>query len=137
MSELIKVIILILLVLISIIIDVNTTYKNCIEDKFYDIFPIIFIHRVVCIFMYFGWIFNDKNVLIIYIVFMVGILIHWYTNKWKCFLTEQESEICNFHRGRYYDPIFKNLGPTAATIIANILKALIYCIVIYKIFKKA
>ena len=134
MSELIKVIILILLVLIVTIIDVNTTYKDCINDKFYDIFPIIFLHRIICIFMYFGWIFNDKRVLIIYFLFMIGILIHWATNNWKCFLSEQESEICDFPKGRYYDPLFKALGPKVATIVSSVLKILIYCIVFYKIF---
>ena len=134
MSELIKIIILILLVIISVIIDVNTTYKDCVNEKFYEIFPIIFLHRIVCILMYFGWIFNDKKFLIFYFILMIGILIHWFTNNWKCFLAEHESEICDFPKNRYYDPLFKSLGPKNATIIASILKVLIYSIVIYKIF---
>ena len=87
-------------------------------------------------FIYVGWIFDNKMILIFYLVFEVIIILHWITNHWKCCLTQYENKVCNFDKKEKYDYVFKIMNNKTAIILALTIKAIILCYVIYKLFFK-
>jgi hypothetical protein len=99
--------ILILVYILAVCLDITYTYKKCIYKNGYKILPAILLHRLITIFMYFGWLFNNKIVLAVYILMLLTIIIHWFTNDWKCLITQYENYICDYPLNRKYD-IFGN-----------------------------
>lgn len=95
--------ILILLYILAVCLDITYIYKNCIYKNGYKILPAILLHRLITIFMYFGWLFNNKIILFVYILLLSTIIIHWITNDWKCLITEYENYICDYPLNRKYD----------------------------------
>ena len=117
------------------VIDARTKYKKCIKEH-PRIIPELLLHRLIGTFIYLGWIFNNKIVLIFYLLFELGILLHWCTNHFKCCLTENENKICKFDKKERYDYVFRMFSDKTAVRIAIIAKAIIVLYVIYKIFYK-
>ena len=128
-----KALILFILFLILSFIDILTKYKKCVKDQ-PKIIPEIFLHRAISVFFYFGWIFNNKVILIFYLIGAFIILIHWFTNKFECVLTQYENKICNFRDDTRYDYIFRIFNYKTSVIITIILEILILFIIFYKLF---
>jgi hypothetical protein len=130
-----KAIIVFILFIILSIIDILTKYKNCVSCK-PSIIPEILLHRFINVFMYTGWIFDNKVILVFYLITLLLLIIHWMLNNGKCILTKYENIVCNFPEDSRYDYIFRIFDDKTASIITIILKTIIFSIVIYKIFKK-
>ena len=107
-----------------------TKYNKCIENKPTIILPIIILHRFIWVIGYFGWIFNNKTILKIYLVFTVIILFHWFTNDWKCMLTQIENKTCDFPINTEYDYFFMFFPDL---YIVSLIKLICYSIVILKL----
>lgn len=103
MNDIILLKILIVVYILCVSLDMIYTYKNCIYKNGVKIIPAILLHRLLTIFMYFGWLFNNKIVSIVYILILLTIIVHWLTNDWKCILTEYENYICDYPLNRKYD----------------------------------
>ena len=136
-SDPIKLCILFILSLSLSVIDINNKYKNCVESvEIYKIIPTILAHRFISVFVYFGWLFDNKVILISYVAFLILLLLHWVTNDWKCIITEYENEICNFPDDTVYDPTFNILGNSDfAGYIYTIINITLGVLAIYKILK--
>jgi hypothetical protein len=135
MDEFTKVIIMMVVYIITLMFDINTKYKKCIENNPKVIFSLC-LHRFISIFMYFGWIFNNKVILVIYILIFLILLIHWVTNDWKCILTQYENKKCGFSRKQNYDFVYKLFQKDIAAIVGIIFKIIVLIIVFYKLFKQ-
>lgn len=122
-----------MLMIILTIVDINIRYKECIKKDMWKIVPTMLLHRIIMIFIYFGWLFNDKRILKFYLIFFGVIVIHWLTNNFRCFLTQYEQKVCDFPKDQYYDYFYQIFEKHTATIIANFLKFSIACIVVYKL----
>ena len=96
MKELEKVTILIYLFILELSLDLvsNKCYQKLeyIDKLKFDV--ILLIHHAVSIFAQFGWIFNNKKILIFYIIQNCIVLLHWLTNKGKCFITTMINKLC-------------------------------------------
>ena len=92
-----------------IIYDIRVTYNNCLKRNL-SIIPPIVLHRIISVFMYTGWLYENEILLWVYLVFILCILLHWGTNKSKCILTQIENAICNFPPSRKYDLFYKLFG---------------------------
>ena len=128
-----KALILFIISIILTFIDLFTKYKKCAHDE-PKIIPELFLHRAINIFVYFGWIFDNKIVLIFYLLFELCVVIHWFTNNFNCFLAEYENKVCKFDKNTRYDYIFRFFKLRTATVITITLKILVLFIVYYKLF---
>lgn len=129
-AEQLKLIILGILYLILLLIDFNTTYKNCAR-KVSILLPI---HRIIWIFSYFGWIFNSKIILWSFIVVNIMLFIHWMTNRWRCIVTELENEKCGFDRDTRSDYIYVWMkNDKKATIVAGTIRVILIWITLKKL----
>jgi hypothetical protein len=90
--------IIIILGCIFFIIDV-CTFSYCNKKAY----PILLIHHIINIFAQFGFLFNDKTLLTIYVFAPILTMIHWKTNNNKCVLTQIVNEMCG------YDMYFRDI----------------------------
>jgi hypothetical protein len=70
---------------------------------------ILYFHHFINIFANFGWLSNDRIILITYLLAPIIVLIHWNTNNNKCILTQMHNEICHQHEDKAFDDIFNLL----------------------------
>lgn len=129
-----KALILFCIFIILSIIDCITKYRKCVISQ-PKIIPEILLHRLINVFVYFAWLFNNKIILIFYILFAIGLVIHWYTNNWQCILTTYENKVCKFDKDSRYDYIFRIFNHNIATIITVIIKIIILIIIFWKLLK--
>ena len=105
----------------------------------------LLIHQMLEIFYSFGWLFNDKIILIFYLIYPFIIFFHWYTNDCQCILTQIESRICDFDDTQY-DGLYEMIGLKKFSIWNNYLYYfylficyfIAFCklLIIYKVIKK-
>ena len=79
-----------------------TRFKTCLCEKF-EILPILLIHRFIWVLMFFGWMFNDKSILVSYVIFLMLLRVHWIFNNNECVVTQIERNICQFPEDSYSD----------------------------------
>ena len=142
-----NILILIILIIISLCIffvDINSQItKKCLrknKDIKFKILVLTILHHFLQIFANFGWLFNNKIILIIYVTLPIILLIHWENNKQKCKLTQIFNEICNLKDNRKFNDIYYYLGFKKYDIFNNYLHHIYLLIVIliafYKLFYK-
>ena len=121
-----------IIVIVSLVIDFRGKYKKCISDNPKESIPIIIFHRIIHNFVYFGWLFNNKIILYIYLLLILILLIHWATNEWKCCLTQYENEICDFPENTQYDVLLQHLRGNTKKFAAIATKLIMLSITIIK-----
>lgn len=141
-------VVLIILSFIFFIIHTHTKkISECIKkqnDK-KKIIVTLLIHQMLEIFYSFGWLFNDKIILILYVIYPFIIFFHWYTNDCKCILTQIESRICDSDDTRFVG-LYEMIGLTKFSIWNNYLYyfflficyfiAFYKLLIIYKVIKQ-
>ena len=109
--------------------------KNCFKKKsFFTILQILslqYIHHFIAIFMSLGWLFNNKYVLIFYILFIYGIFIHWIVNDGICFLTLIYNRICGYNDKKVFNEIAGIIGLKKYKIYTKYISYLL--IIIYSL----
>jgi len=118
--------------LLSVIIDVFTRIKFCKNVNIKSI-SLILTHRFFYIFMYFGWIFNNKIILIFYILTLIFINVYWYLNQNICDITQIENDICEYEKYKNFDYLYMLFEPKTADIIMKSLLSLFFLISVVKI----
>jgi len=94
---------------ITSIFDMFTRFKNCLRGKKIEIIPILFFSQTfvgIFILLFFGWMFDDKMILSVYLIFILSLQTHWIFNKNQCFITQIERNICNLSENSYGDYLF-------------------------------
>jgi hypothetical protein len=139
-TEVNKFYILILLFLAQFTLDINTNKcinrtddeldKQITDSDKYKIITILFLHHAISVFTNFGWIFNNRTILKIYLLFPVLAILHWVTNDDKCFLTEMVNKICGYKQYKVFNDFtyFLKIKP-----ILPLIKVLGIIIALYKI----
>jgi hypothetical protein len=110
----------------------NYKYKNC-KNNFFTIF-ILLIHHLYVSFLYFGWIFKDKNILILYIFIIFITIISQSVNENKCPSTLYVNINCNMPKMKQFRDIlhFSNVK-TKKTY--NLIILTCFLIAFYKLSK--
>jgi hypothetical protein len=137
MSFLYKIIILgVLSYMIDILTSPQEYYNKCINN--HNFHTKLMIHHIMVIFIFFGWLSNNKYILYIYVFIPIVLLVHWKQNNNRCVLTETVNTMCGLDKDdhirdfiyflgikktKYYDPLYKTF------------LVLIFFFVIFKIFK--
>lgn len=132
---------IILLGILSYLLDISTApkryYSKCINKTKFHLK--LLLHHTIVMFIFFGWLSNNKYLLIIYVFIPFILIIHWKTNNNRCVMTEDVNNMCGldkdeyirdflyiigFKKTKYYDPVYK------------IFLLFTLGVVIYKLYKK-
>jgi len=70
----------------------------------------LFLHHVLAVYLYFGWLAPTKGYLEIYVILVLVVVFHWMTNNQKCILTQIINWYCVYDDGEYFHDIFWFLG---------------------------
>ena len=123
--------------IISFIADIysgkNKLYKNC-KDHSYTL-TILFLHHLISSFMYFGWISNNKKILIFHIFMITIVLLFQLNNKLRCPLTDIVNNNCNITRGNYLRDFlyFSNIKKNNLYPVYIFFSFLISCVKLYNL----
>jgi hypothetical protein len=89
--------------LISFICDIcsgkDKLYNNCKQPS--HTFLLLFLHHIYASFIYFGWLSNHKNILILHLVSILITMLLQYNNDMRCPSTEMVNVNCNINRNNY------------------------------------
>ena len=131
---------IILLGFLSYLADISTApknyYKKCINKVNFNLR--LLVHHIIIMFIFFGWLSNNKYLLVLYTFIPFVLIIHWKINNNRCVMTEDINSMCGldkdeyvrdflyligFKKSKYYDPFYKTF----------LLFTFVY--VIYKLYK--
>ena len=136
MNDSINLAILICIFFIMLTLDIATTKSKCVNSNVTrpEILKVIIFHHIIGTFLHFGWIFNDPKILIVYVVFMIGVLIHWFTNDMNCKLVQIENTICGIEENKKLNSLYRLINnEKIANYIYVIVAIILICIAVGKI----
>ena len=67
-------------------------------------------HHTFSIFGFFGWMFNNKIILSIYVMALVGMVIQWKLNNNECLATQGVSNLSGNKNYKKFNDIYKIIG---------------------------
>ena len=138
--------IMIILFIIAFLIFLYDSYlgenKDCLKEKpsftYIQILCLQYIHHFIALFITLGWLFNNKNILLFYILFIICVVIHWKTNDDKCFLTVIYNRLCGYDDRKLFNEFTGIIGLKKYKLwtdyITYVLMILYILIALYKIF---
>ena len=89
--------------IVSFIADIysgkNKLYKNC-KNPYYTL-TILLIHHLYAAFIYFGWLSNHKNILILHLITVIIAIFLQINNEMRCPSTDIVNNNCNITRVSY------------------------------------
>jgi hypothetical protein len=97
---------LIFLFILAYFLDLYTTKCTINKQVLWNLTK----HHLFNTFLTFGFIINNKTLLKIYIIVVIGTLIHWYTNEDKCYLTQELNKLCGYPEDEKFHDLFYFLG---------------------------
>lgn len=132
MKDFSKFLILVVIFIFTTIYDTQTRFKMCLQTNTSEILPILLFHRMLWVFLFFGWVFLNKYILVIYLLFNISLQIHWLYNSNECIITQIERKICNFPANSYSD-YFYNLFQNNISLYYGLIQVVFCGIVVYKL----
>lgn len=97
------------LTLISFLIDVFTNpcfYKITPSLRAFGMLEFLYLHHLLAVILYFGWLSPSKIFLGFYILLVIIIIFHWMTNNQKCILTQIINRYCNYDDNERFHDLF-------------------------------
>jgi len=119
MNELDKFKLITILTVLQFTLDIKKKFKTCKNLNPYLLF-ILIIHHIISVFLHFGWIFDNKIMLKLYIATVISVIGHQNMNNGKCFLTQIENKICEFKTYHSFTDFYYWLGLKDKPIYHNI-----------------
>ena len=126
--------ILLFVYLLCVLLDIIYTYKKCIYKNGLKILPAIFLHRLISIFIYFGWLSNHKKILIFHIFVTIIAVLLQLNNQMRCPSTDKVNNNCNINRVNYLRDFlyFTNIKKNNLYYIYVFFSFIISCVKLYK-----
>lgn len=128
------------LILLSIVLDItHKKTRKCMSTsrQTSKLLFILVLHHILNIFANFGWMLNDKRLLMLYIISPIFMLIYWKLNNNKCDLTVYANKICGWSEDTYFNDFFQLLHfktyDSWNNIYHKIFLGIGVCIAIYKL----
>ena len=124
------------ILLVGIVIDFSSNNKKCLEREW----PVIIFHHILSTMMHFGWLFDDKRLLAMFVVLNVAMLTEWATFGY-CRITRYVNRKCDRQETEPFHDLIWALGLKKVVIYQNVtahvlLTILFLCIGIMKLQKK-
>ena len=114
MSFIYNVAVIILFSLIFNAIDLNYNSGECIlklkNPEKTRAFFLIFAHHILAVLSNFGWLSNNRAILLLFVIINAIIIIHWLTNKNKCMVTTRLNKICGKSPNHLFPDFFYIIG---------------------------
>lgn len=89
--------------IISFIADIysgkSKLYNNCKKPTYTLL--VLFFHHLYASFIYFGWLSNHKNILILHIITLITAIFFQFNNEMRCPSTDIVNNNCNITRVNY------------------------------------
>ena len=133
------------LIILAILLDIlHKQTITCIKNqtsiiKKIKVYLILVVHHIINIFANFGWLLNDKRLLMLYIISPIFMLIYWKLNNNKCDLTLIANDMCGWSEDTYFNDFFNILHFKRYESWNNIYHKLFLlfgvCVALYKLFK--
>ncbi len=70
----------------------------------------LYLHHLLAIFLYIGWLSSSNTILTLYIFTVLIIILHWFTNNQKCVLTQVINYFCSYDDSEGFHDIFYFVG---------------------------
>jgi hypothetical protein len=101
-----KLLLFTIIIILNVIYDFSSSEKTsvCIERK-NKIFLLLLIHHIFCVFLYFGWIFDNKYVLMLYIASVFVTVSHWICSG-TCYLKKLTNDECDWDEHTKFNDLF-------------------------------
>lgn len=96
--------------LVSLILDLQDENTSKCVDSHHEILYVLVIHHIFDTFLYFGWLFNEKIILLIYILTVIFIMIYWILNANRCDMTLYVDKICGWNNDVMFNDFFARFG---------------------------
>ena len=127
-----------IIILLEIIL--NFTRENAFDclSKNPFLFSTLALHHVTNGFLLYGWLFNDKPLLILHIIFCIAIMLYWLNNRGFCDVTVYVNEKCGWDKTDHLRDILYYLGLKGSELWKNknlhyVIISLLCSISIYKL----
>jgi hypothetical protein len=104
---------IILIVLFIIQYSLDISQNECLtrlKDKKWIGLSNLAIHHFISIFANFGWLYQNKKILIGNLILILVILLGWITNKDRCFITEEFNKLCGYKHYEFFHDFFYYLN---------------------------
>lgn len=98
----------------------------------------LLLHHIIVIFIFFGWLSNDKYILSIYVFIPIILITHWKTNQNRCAMTETVNKMCDLHQDEYIRDFIYMIGLKKSKYYDSIYKLFLlfsFTFVIYKLYR--
>lgn len=85
--------------IISIYSDFRENLSKCKNKNFW---PLVLhaVHHFTYTLLHVFFLFENKYILIAGLIILISTVLHWGTNKNKCFLTQYYNDVCQFNNGK-------------------------------------
>lgn len=132
--------IILIIFVINLIIDLSSKEtRSCFlynTYKFVKLFPIIVFHHILSTFMHYGWLTNDKRILLLYIFANIFILSGWAIHG-HCVMTRYVNRRCGLNKKLPFRDLLWLLGTKDIKVYNDvtlhfILTIMFLCLGIYK-----
>jgi hypothetical protein len=134
------ILIIIFLGIFSYLIDILTAskdyYQKCINNKLFHIE--LLLHHIIVIFIFFGWLSNNKYILLIYLFIPIILISHWKMNNNRCKITEDVNNLCDLDKDEYIRDFLYIVGLKKTKYYDSFYKFFLiftFIYVIYKLYK--
>ena len=100
--------------LLSFVMDIftNPCFLHLIDNENhatfekFSILQFLFVHHLLAVVLYFGWLSPSRTFLQFYVLLVVLILFHWMTNNQRCILTQIINRYCGYDDNELFHDIF-------------------------------
>lgn len=94
-----------------LISDVKTCLNNTTNNKKKLLIILItFVHHFIAVYGLLGWLFNNKFLLITYIVLMIGTIVQWKFTGGECLITKSVSILSDNPNYKRFNDIYRIIG---------------------------
>lgn len=126
----------IILSVIAYIMDITTNKCKKLMDAL--MFYLLFLHHLLTVIIYYGWLSNNKTFLWMYLFVPMIFLLYWKLNNDKCDVSVQFNENCGINKNEFFHDFLYFLG-IKHLVRSKLIKALyvFFCmsITLFKLHK--
>lgn len=132
---------IVLMGFLSYLADISTApknyYRKCINKASFNLK--LLLHHIIVMFIFFGWLSNNKYLLMIHAFIPFILIIHWKTNNDRCIMTEDINNMCGLDKDEYIRDFLYIIGFKKTKYYDTVYKIFLlftFGVVIYKLYKK-
>ena len=68
---------------------------------------LIILHHLLSTFLTFGWIMNNKTIIILYLVSLMGVIASWQITDGLCWITVLQNNMCGYNKKKPFNHLLQ------------------------------